>query len=1050
MFYDSSWQSNLTLITDLRELFRYSHILFENLGPRLVLDTPLVEHICLIAQHDISIKPENAILDGWIDYFRKFMIPVLGAVEDEQLISNAIFAVMQKFPFEKRYYLYNEIITKISEENVHVRLNFNRYQKKIKSLLKSLSIDNISLKCRDVANFVSCNPLATLNSIVNQIENYDKVSELIVISAEFFSDFGYDALEYVLLTKLSSGRPTLQDDGITQKMWINRLSLFIAGLAKSCPRMNMSNIFVFMVKNLYKDPSLTLAILKELVTQVAGIQTLYDVNWNTLLMINSGPILKELGRNLILDSREKYHSRSKSIVANLVDLNVVSEMIIMLTNLNLKTQSDELHFKILSTKCDESNSLLWSFIEMLKHALTEEQFEKNILPFNILIEDYQLPIEWTFDIWRDFFDAKLQRSGADASEIKTLLYKTHFNGVNFGIIEKSLFIDFWRLSLYDIKLEESLYNEQKTIFADKKKQSKILKDSSAALSKLQSIEKDYNTHKLIFENTQQIIAQNKAKWFIDMSAERILAFFEYCIIPRVIFSPFDAIYSSSFIIETFGTTDTKLLIEHFIKSNVLGTLLFSSTVNEAGNLALFFKGILAKLEKWRKESAYSNDERRSLHELYSHLVRQISFVLQESNYMSIRNTIQFLNFISELFPVVDEHLENIIDSLDALLETEDREDIKLPTNALKGHLMARLKVSYKTQDFFTLSENEEVKMKEYNCQLAVINKYHEAKRADALAKRKEEDAEEKAIRKSEDSGIAQSRYSDRSSSTSASAPASTLTSTLNSNSIPPYQIVDSLYKIERLIKKGEYNRIPMLLYDKEAQASFKSLISAQKEVVVFRSDLKTFFKNYFAKVVKNLPKQYESTFDIFMSNCNSASLPQIKVSGSMYEDSVTSNRSSKQGNIERNTYQKKDSPSIPKEPKKQSASRYQKVGVVNSLPKAPASLSKTGSDMKARIVTNNNRIQSTLPSGPKGDIPKNNGSHNSLSRSNSNVRKFGSTPPESRKRSSDDSKTQNTNSRESSSRYSNAKRPKKNNSTSEHHSLPTGPKKQSSGSRYSK
>lgn len=1047
VFYNKDWRQNLTPIETIENLVHYSHLIFESIGPRIILNAKLVEHICAIAEKNILDNLEDeTVMDLWINYCRKFMLPVLGLVEDEQFVANAIYSVMKHFPFERRYFMYHELSTKIAEDNIHVRLQFNKYQKRIRSLLKSLSIDNIAFKCRDVANFVSCNPLSTLDSILKQIENYDKVSELIVISAEFFSEFAYDVLQYTLLIKLTSERPTLQDDGITPKMWISRLSLFIAGLAKGCSKMSMSNIFVFLVKNLYKDPSLTLAILKELISQVAGIQTLYDVNWNTLLMISSGSFLKQIGRNLILDFRDKYYQPSKTIVNYLVELNAVSEMIIMLTNLNLKIQTDNnVHYKILSAKCDESNALLWSFIEMLKHILTEEQFKANILPFTVLIEKYQFPVEWAFDIWRHYFDTKLARSENDADEINEILYETDFKGINFENIDKRLFIDFWRLSLYDIRLEEDLYTKQKIIYEDKRKAAKVLKERHSLLSTIQTVKFDLSQHASVFEKTKNMIKMNKETWFPEFSRERITSFLQHCVVPRLIFSPFDAIFCATFITETFNIEEVIDILGQFTSSNILGTLLFSSTVNESSNIATFLKDIITKIENWRHTTLLDDDKIKPvIYDLYYQLTEQLSFTLEDSNYMSIRNTIQFLNAISEIFPVVDEHLELVLDTLDHLIEHEQREDIILPSNALKGHLKARLKNASKTSDFREVSAEEQQQLQD---EMNLIKRYQDMKEAAKAEQSRKEEAElkekerEKAKQQDAENGAATS---------SLTAPSM---SSISNNSPSSSQVMDGFYKIEKYIKDAEYTRAIPLIYDSNTQSDFRKLIKAPGNISGFRNKLKILFEDYYHRVTSNPPDHYRSVFENFIQRCKSAPLPQTKTPGSMYEDEVVPVKPSSKYSGERWNSNTSSNRPIPSEPRKAASSRYQHGIASTTLPRAPANASKppdTSSRPSGPASSgSSSRFQNTLPSGPRKDSSSNRSIGNSNtsqlpSRPFNQGKKFVNTPSEPRKRQSDESY-------QSSSRFSNVKKPKLNDrSTNNQSPLPSGPKRQSGGSRYSR
>lgn len=1064
-FYNDRWVENLSFISTNEDLFYYSHMLFPKLGPKLVLCPELIERICSIAINDIKkdTTREDHDLDKWVDYFRKFLLPVLGIVSDEQFISNKLFCVLRLFPFEKRYFFYNELSGKIAEDNLLVKLNFKNQEKKMRSLLKSLSIDNISSKCRTVANLVSCNPLSTLPSIIKQIENYDKVAELIVKSAEFFSDFGYDTLQYVLLIQLSSGRPTLQEDGITRRMWISRLSLFIAGLARICNRMDMSNIFLFMIKNIHKESALTLAILKELIIGVAGIQTLYDVNWNTLLMLNSGEYLKELGRNTILDFRKKNLARSKEIVGYLMKFNAVSEMIIMLINLSMHDKSDNLHFKILSTKCDEATSLLWAFIELLKLALNEEQFKANVLPFDVLINRYDVPVEWAFNIWRDYFDSKLQDSLADREELIGKLYSTNLVSVDLSEIRKDLFFDFWRLSLYDIRLESSLYEDEKATCHAKVTKARSYKDRSMAKRTSEIIQRDFLLHKEVYAKTHSYLQEKSSSWFPEYDHSKISCFLQFCVLPRLFFSPPDAIYSATFINDLLRFEGAFEIFKYLIESKILGMLLFSSTVNEASNLAIFFREIIKCLERARKNTASSsNFVRKELFEFYTQLIRQVILMLQETNYMSIRNSIQFLNVLSESFPVVDDHVEMILDTLELLLKDEQREDIKLPANALKGHLRARLKNAEERNEFYELSVEEQHEEQKVKDEMKLIKKYADEKAAnEEKRKRKSEEEQNKQHERTKDDEEQEKKAYKRKEQSDKTAITSRYSDRSTTPGLAPFtQTIESVYRIERLLKDAEYQRIIAQLQGAEYKEKFQKILTRANDVSSFRNKLKDFFREYFNKLLKQRPEHSRSTFDIFLNKCNNASLPNKKASRNMYEDDNPRTRSFKRSSeknygrnsgeseplknrasdLKENTIsvKKAEVPRIPTEPKKGSTSRYQLSGHSANLPKGPANLVKTTSGTNARQGQNPaSRFQGTVPSGPKNDsVPSNS------PRTGVPPRRYGSPTVELQKRPVEDDNISN--------RFGGNKRQRKNDRSLPSDSLPQGPRKPATGSRFNR
>ena len=108
---------------------------------------------------------------------------------------------------------------------------------------------------------------------MNQLENYDKVSDLVVEISLYFSPFAYDVLQYVILLRMASGRQALQQNGVNVTMWVQRIAVFISSLAKHTPKMNISNIINLVLKKLHDGDMMAVTIIKELTSRVSGVKT---------------------------------------------------------------------------------------------------------------------------------------------------------------------------------------------------------------------------------------------------------------------------------------------------------------------------------------------------------------------------------------------------------------------------------------------------------------------------------------------------------------------------------------------------------------------------------------------------------------------------------------------------------------------------------------------------------------------------------------------------------------------------------------------------------
>lgn len=728
VFYYSEWNSNLTPFASVNDLFENSHIYLSIIGPYLGRIPTLLSKISRIGVADIQknhgSESLHVTIDKWIDYVRKFIFPATSLLQNNPIATSEVYELMKFFPFEKRYFIYNEMMTKLSQDILPLKVSFNKAEREAKSILKALSIDTIAKESRRFAKLISTNPLASLVPAVKQIENYDKVSELVVYTTKYFNGFAYDVLQFVLLLRLTYNRPAVQFDGVNQAMWVQRLSIFIAGLAKSCPNMDISNIITYILKTLHNGNIIAVSILKELIITVGGIRDLNEVNMKQLLMLNSGSPLKQYARHLIYDFRDDNSVISSRLTSFFTDQSAISEIILLLYTLNLKANTQNSHYKILSTRCDEMNTLLWSFIELIKHCLKGKAFEENVLPFVELNNRFHLSTPWTFHIWRDYLDNQLNSN--ENFSIDELIEGAEFSDVDLTKISKDLFTTFWRLSLYDIHFDKSLYDERKNALSGENTGHMSNRKKHLIQNQIKDILVTGISHQRAFKKTSEFISEKSNVWNKDCGEDQIKIFLQNCVVPRVLFSPSDALFSSFFIFMAFSTENLMSILNTCITSNILKTLLFCCTSSEAGNLGLFFTDVLKKLEKMRLNGDFNDQASRKLYEWHSVITEQVIDLLSEKNYMSIRNGIEFMKHVTSVFPVVKAHIQLVYTTLEENLINEEREDIKLPSSALIGHLKARLKDALELDEFCTLTEEEAEQKRIREMELEEIKNYETA------------------------------------------------------------------------------------------------------------------------------------------------------------------------------------------------------------------------------------------------------------------------------------------------------------------------------------
>ncbi|ONH70570.1 THO complex subunit 2 [Saccharomyces cerevisiae] len=147
-----------------------------------------------------------------------------------------------------------------------------------------------------------------------------------------------------------------------------------------------------------------------------------------LLMLNSGSPLSNMQdiSYMILEMIIRLFRRG--VTSFFTDQSAISEIILLLYTLNLKANTQNSHYKILPPRCDERDTLLWSF-----------RFEENVLPVVELNNRFHLSTPWTFHIWRDYLDNQLN---SNDNFLLMNIEGAEFSDVLLTKISKDLFTTF--------------------------------------------------------------------------------------------------------------------------------------------------------------------------------------------------------------------------------------------------------------------------------------------------------------------------------------------------------------------------------------------------------------------------------------------------------------------------------------------------------------------------------------------------------------------------------------------------------------------------------
>jgi len=466
-------------------------------------------------------------------------------------------------------------------------------------------------------------------------------------------------------------------------------------------------------------------------------------------MINCGSTLQKLVYRTIDDVRFTRVKSGRVLFKTLLDLNAINELLILLchTKEQYNLSEEQNHLKILASKNDDLDAVSSLFTTMVTFFGTVEEIENELLPISELCTKYNVPIEVAFEIWRPILSKRLLQDNVHGlNTVKTSLPDILSKEV-LESISPTLFVSFWLLSLHDINYSSELYDSeisklesntrsQKDAIAINSRNKEIpratieknkadLKMDEEFVKKLPIDKEEHSKHS---EEINNRLLQEAEQWFTkeEDNSQSLITFLQYCVLPRAIHSSFDALFVARFLfkLQELKTKNFSviLLLDKLINNKLLFGTLFSSTPTEAENLGLFFAEVLGKLYSYTHESKFNSDFkdlncvdqdgdlltferfRSIVYTYHCSILQDVGDALTVDDYMCRRNAITLLKNLVGVYPNVEDHCEQVAKLIENIILTEKREDLKLSSNALIGHLKSRSKEWVHLWDFIEMSE----------------------------------------------------------------------------------------------------------------------------------------------------------------------------------------------------------------------------------------------------------------------------------------------------------------------------------------------------------
>jgi THO complex subunit 2 len=320
-------------------------------------------------------------------------------------------------------------------------------------------------------------------------------------------------------------------------------------------------------------------------------------------------------------------------------------------------------------------------------------------------------------------------------------------------LSPAFYVTFWQLSLYDIQVPTKSYEEEVTRL---KNRWMAVRDDRSDMSMTGAARRDKEKkhltdvqdrlrdelkgHIQAFSRTKARLFKEKDHWFSAFWGrwdELNDAIVSYCIVPRLLISPADALYCFKMLklLHSSGTANfrTMSLIDRILREPRLANLIYICSAREAENLGRFLNELLRDLSRWHADKTVYEKEafgakkdlpgfakklakdrtpeslldfedfRRLLYKWHKNLNVALKTCLSGGEYMHIRNAIIVLKAVHQYFPAVNWNGRDQLTAVTEVSKSEKREDLKIAALSLLGSLKRREKLWMLPQAFNLVS-----------------------------------------------------------------------------------------------------------------------------------------------------------------------------------------------------------------------------------------------------------------------------------------------------------------------------------------------------------
>ncbi|KAH8601618.1 transcription factor/nuclear export subunit protein 2-domain-containing protein [Bisporella sp. PMI_857] len=417
-FYWDEWADNIPLCQCVEDVFTLCGTLLNYSGVNIGKDAALLSKLARIGAASLSHDQSKSNLDRWQDLLKRLLVPALSLTKANTSVVNEIYEMLRFYPASIRYTIYAEWFEGQISRLPAMKTAFARTRLETLSIMKRISMTNLTAMAKSLAKAAYASPGIVFSVALSQIEAYTNLTKVVVECARYFSDLGYDVLVWSLMSSLGGKdrNRTNAEYSLLPSRWLLALSKFSGEVFKRYSIMNPSPILHYVNDQLYRGNATDLVILKELIRQMAGVVPDTDFTDAQLTAMTGGALLRRQTLINLQDRRFESEKTAKRLMKALTETRLAGQLLLSIAQHRQSAiysiSDSDAHIKVLATMIDDTQMMLFQYLDLLRSNLPVEDFDKHVPSIPELLTDFGLDPSLAFMIGRTSFSHRMSNPGS--------------------------------------------------------------------------------------------------------------------------------------------------------------------------------------------------------------------------------------------------------------------------------------------------------------------------------------------------------------------------------------------------------------------------------------------------------------------------------------------------------------------------------------------------------------------------------------------------------------------------------------------------------------